>query len=126
MAKVRQGARKTQILETLAKMLETHPGQRITTASLSAAVGVSEAALYRHFPSKSKMFESLIIFIEDAIFSRITRILDEENIVVDQCEKIVWLVLSFAEKNPGLARLLNGDALAGEREKLRVRVAQLL
>lgn len=117
-------SRKQQILQVLAHMLETSPGELITTANLAKAVGVSEAALYRHFPSKFKMFEGLIDYIEDAVFSRVNRILEEESRVELRCERILWLVLSFAEKNPGLARLLYGDVLAGERQALRVRVAQ--
>jgi TetR/AcrR family transcriptional regulator len=117
-------SRKQQILQALAHMLEVHPGELITTAGLAKEVGVSEAALYRHFPSKYKMYESLIEFIEEAVFSRISRILDEDMPADARCEKILWLVLSFAEKNPGLARLLYGDALAGERDKLRMRVMQ--
>lgn len=117
-------SRKQQILQALAHMLQTCPGELITTAGLAKEVGVSEAALYRHFPSKYKMYESLIEFIEEAVFSRVSRILEEEPSAVLRCEKIIWLVLSFAEKNPGLARLLYGDALAGERDKLRTRVIQ--
>lgn len=117
-------SRKQQILQSLAHMLEVNPGELVTTASLAKQVGVSEAALYRHFPSKYKMFESLIEFIEDAVFTRVSRIIEEEQGAVQRCEKILWLVLSFTEKNPGLARLLYGDALAGERDKLRLRVSQ--
>jgi TetR/AcrR family transcriptional regulator len=117
-------SRKQHILQALAHMLEANPGELITTACLAKEVGVSEAALYRHFPSKYKMFEGLIEFIEDAVFSRVTRILAEEPLATARCEKIVWLILSFAEKNPGLARLLYGDALAGERDKLRLRITQ--
>lgn len=117
-------SRKQQILQALAQMLEASPGELVTTASLAKAVGVSEAALYRHFPSKYKMYESLIEFIEEAVFTRIARILQEETVATVRCEKIMGLVLSFAEKNPGLARLLYGDALAGERDKLRLRVMQ--
>jgi TetR/AcrR family transcriptional regulator len=116
--------RKQQILQALAQMLEASPGELVTTANLAKAVGVSEAALYRHFPSKYKMYESLIEFIEDAVFTRIARILTEEPGAVARCEKILALVLGFAEKNPGLARLLYGDALAGERDKLRLRITQ--
>lgn len=116
--------RKQQILQALAHMLEVNPGELITTANLAKEVGVSEAALYRHFPSKYKMYEALIEFIEEAVFTRISRILDEESSSASRCERIVWLVLTFAEKNPGLARLLYGDALVGERDKLRIRVAQ--
>lgn len=116
--------RKQQILQALAGMLEAHPGELITTANLAREVGVSEAALYRHFPSKYKMFEGLIEFIEEAVFSRVARIVQEESSTQVQCEKITTLILSFAEKNPGLARLLYGDALAGERDKLRLRITQ--
>ena len=117
-------SRKQQILQALAQMLEQHPGELVTTAGLAKTVGVSEAALYRHFPSKYKMYEGLIEYIEGVIFSRVTLIMDEEQTAALRCEKILWLVLVFAEKNPGLARLLYGDALAGERDKLRLRVMQ--
>ena len=118
-------SRKQQILEALAHMLETAPGTRITTSALAKAVGVSEAALYRHFPSKAKMFEGLIEFIEETLFSRISLILSEEPHVVARCEKILLLLIGFCEKNPGLTRILTGDALAGETERLRQRVTQL-
>ena len=121
----RKSQRRQQILEALAQMLEAHPGNRITTAGLARQVGVSEAALYRHFPSKSKMFEGLIEFIEDTLFSRINIILGEEQTASMRCEKMLMLLLVFAERNPGLTRILTGDALAGETERLRVRVAQL-
>lgn len=117
--------RRQEILEAFALMLETRPGTRITTAALAAQVGVSEAALYRHFPSKAKMLEGLIEFIEDSLFSRITRILTEESTAEARCRMILWLVLSFAERNPGMARLLVGDALLGESERLRTRIRQL-
>lgn len=117
-------SRKQQILECLACMLEANPGERITTSALAKEVGVSEAALYRHFPSKSKMFEGLIEFIEESIFSRITLILAEEKAALKRCEKIIGLLLTFAERNPGITRLLTGDALTGETERLRVRIAQ--
>ncbi len=106
-------------------MLEVSPGERITTSRLAKEVGVSEAALYRHFPSKSKMFEGLIEFIEDTIFTRANAIIAEESDVVVRCEKVLTLVLTFAERNPGITRLLTGDVLAGETERLRVRVSQL-
>lgn len=122
--KTQKTSRKQQILECLARMLEASPGERITTSALAKEVGVSEAALYRHFPSKSKMFEGLIEFIEDSIFSRITLILTEEKSTLKRCEKIIGLLLNFAERNPGLTRLLTGDALTGETERLRVRIAQ--
>jgi len=119
------GERKKQILQALAAMLEQEPGGRITTAALAAAVGVSEAALYRHFPSKARMFEGLISYIEETLFTRISRIVAEPENCVTQCEQIMRLVLGFAEKNPGISRVLNGDALAGETARLRSRVAQI-
>jgi TetR/AcrR family transcriptional regulator len=112
-------------LEALAQMLEASPGNRITTAGLAKQVGVSEAALYRHFPSKSKMFEGLIEFIEDTLFSRVSIILGEEPTAEKRCEKMLMLLLVFAERNPGLTRILTGDALSGETERLHHRVAQL-
>lgn len=115
-------SRRQQILETLALELEHAPGERITTAGLAKAVGVSEAALYRHFPSKAKMFEGLIEFIEESIFGLVTRILQEENQANRRCEKILTLVLGFAQKNPGITRLLTGDVLTGETERLRKRI----
>lgn len=117
-------SRRDQILQALAGMLESNPGARITTASLAKAVGVSEAALYRHFPSKAKMFEGLISFIEETIFSRVSRILQDFDRADERCEKTLTLVLTFAEKNPGMCRLLSGDALAGETERLRQRIQQ--
>lgn len=116
--------RRQQILECLARMLEASPGERITTAALAKEVGVSEAALYRHFPSKSKMFEGLIEFIEETIFSRVTLILADEKSTIKRCEKMLSLLLTFAERNPGLTRLLTGDALTGETERLRARIEQ--
>lgn len=125
MSKTRQrGERRQQILQQLVKMLEENPGQRITTARLAEQVGVSEAALYRHFPSKTKMFEGLIEFVEETIFSRIQVIIKEDEPAIRQCEKILTLLLHFVERNPGFTRLLNGDALAGETGRLRQRIAQ--
>lgn len=121
----RKSQRRQQILEALAQMLEANPGNRITTAGLARQVGVSEAALYRHFPSKSKMFEGLIEFIEDTLFSRINIILNEEQSAEIRCEKMLMLLLAFSERNPGITRILTGDALAGETERLHQRVAQL-
>ncbi|MCC2617503.1 nucleoid occlusion factor SlmA [Aestuariibacter halophilus] len=117
--------RRAQILQALASMLETNPGQRITTAKLAAQVGVSEAALYRHFPSKARMFEGLIEFIEETLFSRINKIVNEEKDSATRCQLIMHLILGFSEKNPGITRLLNGDALMGEQDRLRSRIAQL-
>lgn len=121
----RKTQRRQQILEALAQMLEANPGNRITTAGLARQVGVSEAALYRHFPSKSKMFEGLIEFIEETLFSRINIILSEERTAAMRCEKMLLLLLAFAERNPGITRILTGDALAGETDRLHTRVAQL-
>jgi TetR/AcrR family transcriptional regulator len=121
----RKSQRRQQILQALAQMLEANPGGRITTARLASQVGVSEAALYRHFPSKSKMFEGLIDFIEETLFSRINIILAEESQAATRCEKMLGLLLAFTERNPGITRILTGDALAGETERLRARVAQL-
>ncbi len=118
-------SRRQQILQALAHMLEVSPGERITTARLAKEVGVSEAALYRHFPSKSKMFEGLIQFIEETLFTRVSMILKEEDQATARCEKILTLLLTFTERNPGITRILTGDALAGETERLRARVAQL-
>ena len=121
----KKGQRRQQILEALAHMLEANPGDRITTAGLAAQVGVSEAALYRHFPSKSKMFEGLIEFVEETLFTRINIILGEERNAARRCEKMLTLLLTFSARNPGITRILTGDALAGEPERLHHRVAQL-
>ncbi|UYM18259.1 nucleoid occlusion factor SlmA [Endozoicomonas euniceicola] len=125
MVKPQKISRKDQILQSLAHMLETSPGVRITTSALAKEVGVSEAALYRHFPSKAKMFEGLIEFIEETLFSRIALIMDDEPEGLKRCEKILTLLLTFCERNPGLTRIINGDALAGEPDRLRHRMIQL-
>lgn len=117
-------SRRQQILEALARQLEESPGERITTAGLARAVGVSEAALYRHFPSKAKMFEGLIEFIEETVFGLTNRILQDEPSAVLRTERIIVLVLGFAERNPGITRLLTGDVLIGETERLRTRIGQ--
>src|SRR5690554_3091640 len=117
-------SRRQAILEALATQLEQHPGQRITTAKLAESLGVSEAALYRHFPSKARMFEGLIEFSEDTVFGLIRRILDEDTNAVSRCEKIMALMLGFAAKNPGISSVLVGTALTGETERLRHRVSQ--
>jgi TetR/AcrR family transcriptional regulator len=121
----KKSQRRQEILEALAHMLEANPGERITTAGLAREVGVSEAALYRHFPSKAKMFEGLIEFVEETIFSRISMILTEEQTALKRCQKILTLLLTFTARNPGITRILSGDALAGESERLHHRVAQL-
>ncbi|MCP5143249.1 MAG: nucleoid occlusion factor SlmA [Gammaproteobacteria bacterium] len=117
-------ARRDEILQVLAKELESNPGERITTAALARAVGVSEAALYRHFPSKARMFEGLIEFAEQSVFGLFNRIIEENRGADRRCEHIVLVLLKFAERNPGIARLLCGDVLTGEHERLRARVSQ--
>jgi len=117
-------SRKQQILESLAQELEKSPGERITTAGLAKAVGVSEAALYRHFASKAKMFEALISFAEESVFSRVNLILEEEKSTTQRSAKLFYLALMFADKNPGITRVLLGDALVGETERLQTRVDQ--
>lgn len=120
-----KNSRKQQILQSLALMLEETPGGKITTAKLASKVGVSEAALYRHFASKTKMYENLIDFIEDTLFSRIRIILTEESNAADCCYRILTLMLTFSERNPGITKLLTGDALTGETDKLHARIKQL-
>lgn len=118
------GARREQILEALAAELERNPGARITTARLAEALDVSEAALYRHFPSKARMYEGLIGFAEDSVFTLYTRILREETAGPRRCERLLGVLLGFAARNPGITRVLMGDALVGEHDRLRARVAQ--
>ncbi len=118
-------SRRDHILQALAAMLENQPGGRITTAALAKEVGVTEAALYRHFPSKAKMFEGLIEFIEQVLFSNVTRILGEHTDARLRIDQILRLILLFTERNPGITRVLNGDALIGEHERLQARVTQL-
>lgn len=124
MARPRSGERREEILQVLARMLQEQTGEHVTTAELARAVGVSEAALYRHFPSKAKMFESLIEFIEESVFTRITRILAEEKNYEARLQQVLTLILGFADKNPGMARLLQGGVLTGETERLRARIVQ--
>lgn len=119
------GERKQQILETLAKMLENPKREKITTASLAAALDVSEAALYRHFATKAQMFEGLIEFIELGIFGVINKITTEESDGAKQVQLIVNMLLKFAEKNPGMTRVLIGDALTNEDDRLQQRMNQL-
>lgn len=120
------GERKQQILETLAKMLESPKREKITTAALAAKLDVSEAALYRHFAGKAQMFESLIDFIEQTLFGLINKITTEETDGIAQVRRTVGVLLMFAEKNPGMTRVLIGDALVNENEALQQRVNQLL
>lgn len=119
------GERKQQILESLAKMLESPKREKITTASLAAKLDVSEAALYRHFANKAQMFEGLIVFIEETIFGLINKISTEETEGLRQVQRIITMLLVFAEKNPGMTRVLIGDALVNEDEKLQQRINQL-
>lgn len=120
----KRNAKAQDILQALALMLESSRGARITTAALASELGCSEAALYRHFPSKTKMYEGLIDFIEETIFARVNNIINDEPDAVNQCQRILSLTLTFAEKNAGISRLLHGDALTGETERLRHRIAQ--
>lgn len=119
------GERKLQILQTLATMLEQPAGEKITTAALAARLDVSEAALYRHFASKAQMYEGLIEFIESSLFGVINKITAEEENGLRQARAIVALLLSFAEKNPGMTRVLVGDALVHENPRLQARINQL-
>lgn len=118
--------RKEDILQALATMLESNEGsQRITTAKLAATVGVSEAALYRHFPSKTHMFDSLISYMEEILLSRINLILQDEKDTFARIRLIIALLLGFSEKNPGLTRIMTGHALMFENDLLQDRVSQL-
>ncbi|ANM79928.1 nucleoid occlusion factor SlmA [Serratia marcescens] len=113
-------------MQALAQMLESSDGsQRITTAKLAANVGVSEAALYRHFPSKTRMFDSLIEFIEDSLITRINLILQDEKETFNRLRLILLLILGFAERNPGLTRIMTGHALMFEQDRLQGRINQL-
>lgn len=117
-------SRKQQILQALMEMLED-PNIRITTAALAKRVGVSEAALYRHFASKAQMYDALFEFVEETIFSRAKMIQQQDIGALAQCQQILTLVLTFVERNAGLSRILTGEALVGENERLSGRVNQL-
>ena len=119
------GERKLQILQTLAQMLEKPSAEKITTAALAARLDVSEAALYRHFASKAQMFEGLIAFIEETIFGLVTKISGEHASGLAQTEAILSMLLGFAKKNQGMTRVLIGDALVNENERLQLRINQL-
>ena len=121
----KRGDRKLQILQTLAEMLEAPAAEKITTAALAARLEVSEAALYRHFASKAQMFEGLIEFIEETLFGLINKITGEEKSGLKQIEAITVMLLGFAQKNRGMTRVLIGDALVHENERLQVRINQL-
>ncbi len=120
------GERKLQILQTIAELLQEPKGEKITTALLARKLDVSEAALYRHFASKAQMYEGLIEFIETGFFSVINRICAEEQSGVKQAELMVAMLLGFAQKNRGLTRVLIGDALVNEDNRLQARINQLL
>ena len=119
------GERKDQILQTVAQMLEQPAGEKVTTAALAKQLGVSEAALYRHFRGKAEMFEGLIEFIEQTLFALINRITGDEKSGVRQLEAILGVLLGFAQKNRGMTRVLIGDALVNEDERLQARINQL-
>ena len=118
------GERRVQILQALATMLEQPGAERITTAALAARLEVSEAALYRHFASKAQMFEGLIEFIEQSVFTLVNQIVERDNTGSIQAAKVVAMLLQFAEKNPGMTRVMVGDALVFENERLQQRMNQ--
>ena len=120
----RPGERRVQILQTLAAMLEQPGAERITTAALAARLDVSEAALYRHFASKAQMFEGLIEFIESSVFTLVNQLLERESVPSLQAQKITSVLLQFGEKNPGMVRVMVGDALVFEHERLGARMNQ--
>ena len=118
------GERRIQILQTLASMLEQPGAERITTAALAARLDVSEAALYRHFASKAQMFEGLIDFIESSVFTLVNQIVERDTDPRDQVHKMTTVLLQFGEKNPGMSRVMAGDALVFENERLTARMNQ--
>ena len=122
MASTKPGQRKLQILQALASMLEQPKGEKITTAALAARLSVSEAALSRHFASKAQMYEGLIEFIESSVFGLINQIAEREERGIDQAHAILQMLLGFAASNPGMTRVLIGDALVGEDERLQSRM----
>jgi TetR/AcrR family transcriptional regulator len=123
--RMKPGQRREQILQTLAAMLEQPGAERITTASLAAKLDVSEAALYRHFASKAQMFEGLIDFIEHSVFSLVNQIAERDGDGAHKAAHMVTVLLQFGEKNPGMARVMVGDALVFENERLHQRMNQL-
>jgi TetR/AcrR family transcriptional regulator len=120
----RPGERRIQILQTLAGMLEQPGAERVTTAALAARLAVSEAALYRHFASKAQMFEGLIEFIESSVFTLVNQVTEREPAPAVQAQKVVSMLLQFGEKNPGMTRVMVGDALVFEHERLIARMNQ--
>ena len=121
----RTGERKTQILQLIAQMLENPKGEKITTAAMAKKLDVSEAALYRHFASKAQMFEGLIEFIETSLLTVINKITAEETEGIKQLDAVMMLMLKFAQQNPGMTRVLIGDALMNEDERLQLRINAL-
>ncbi len=121
-----KGERRVQILQSLAQMLENPQGEKITTAGLAKRLDVSEAALYRHFASKAQMFEGLIEFIETSLISLLSQINQSEGSAAQKIQKSLHILLAFAQKNPGMARVLIGDVLLHENERLQMRVTQLI
>jgi TetR/AcrR family transcriptional regulator len=126
MAILKPGERRLQILQTLAEMLEAPQAEKITTAALAARLDVSEAALYRHFASKAQMYEGLIEFIETTLFGLINKLTGEAGRGLEQARGIAQLLLGFAEKNRGMTRVLIGEALVNENERLQTRINQLM
>jgi TetR/AcrR family transcriptional regulator len=126
MGVTRPGERKLQILQTLAAMLEEPKGEKITTAALAARLDVSEAALYRHFASKAQMFEGLIEFIESSVFGLINQITEQQEDGLSQARAMITMLLGFAERNPGMTRVMIGDALVNENERLQARMNQFI
>jgi TetR/AcrR family transcriptional regulator len=126
MAAAKPGERKLQILQTIAEMLEQPKSDKITTAALAEKLDISEAALYRHFASKAQMFDGLIEFIEQTVFGLVNKISTEETDGLKQAEGIIALLLGFAKKNRGMTRVLIGDALVNENERLQLRINQIL
>ena len=120
----RPGERRVQILETLATMLQEPGAERVTTAALAAKLEVSEAALYRHFASKAQMFEGLIEFIEQSVFTLVNQIVERETDARVQVQKVLAVLLQFGEKNPGMTRVMVGDALVFENDRLTARMNQ--
>jgi TetR/AcrR family transcriptional regulator len=126
MATSKPGERKLQILQTLAAMLEQPKGEKITTAALAGKLDVSEAALYRHFASKAQMFEGLIEFVESTVFGLINQIAEQQDNGLSQVQAITGMLLNFAERNPGMTRVMIGDALVNEDERLQLRMNQFV
>ncbi|TDK65871.1 nucleoid occlusion factor SlmA [Sapientia aquatica] len=126
MATSKPGEKKLHILQTLASMLENPKAEKITTASLAARIGVSEAALYRHFASKAQMFEGLIEFIESSVFGLINQITTQQENGVMQAQEISLMLLSFSSRNPGMTKVMIGDALINEDERLQLRMNQFV